>query len=413
MRNPDPATPLPWPRWAETVAVGGVWTLFTAVAVIARALSNVIPFSSRTVLVSVIEYAPWLVATPLVLWLARRVPLFGPRWARGLAIHVAVAVGVVLAAGTLQGAGRSAIGPPPAFRDRVEQSAAPDAATTARVDAPTGGQTPSTREGNRSRGRRSGRRGPWAPSLSVIIYLMLLGVGIARAVAIESAGRRDAAERAEAERAAAQAEADHLAAQVAEAHLSALRMQLRPHFLFNALNAVSALASDDPAEVRRIVARLSSMLRRVLDADARPLISLGEELAFARDYLDLQRVRFERLSVEEDVDGALAHAEVPTLVLQPLVENAVEHGAARGGGTVWVGARREGDRLVLTVGDDGPGLTSGDGAVAAAAGRTSVGLANTRARLEAHYGDAGSLVLRDRAGGGAEAVVTLPLDDDA
>ena len=391
----------PWPRWAEAAAVVGVWALLTAVAVIARALAGVVPFSAHTVWISVAEYAPWLVATPAVLWLARRAPPFGARWRRGLVVHAAAAVAIVLAVGTVQTAAVDALGPPPSLRDR----ASPDAsAGLDRADPTTADARPRS---DRRRGR-SGRRGPWTPPLGVLVYLMLLGAGVARAVAIESAERREAAERSEGERAAAQAEADRLAAQVAEAHLSALRMQLRPHFLFNALNAVSALAADDPAEVRRIVARLSSMLRRVLDADARPFAALGDELAFARDYLDLQRVRFERLAVEEDVDPALAGAEVPTLVLQPLVENAVEHGAARGGGTVWVGARRDGDRLVLTVGDDGPGLA----ADLPQAGRTAVGLANTRARLAAHYGDAAALDLRERPGGGAQAVITLPLDCD-
>ena len=308
-----PTSTLPWPRWAEVAAVVGVWGLFTAVAIIARALTGPVPFSAHTVQISVAEYAPWLLATPAVLWLVRWVPPFGSDWARGLAIHAAAAVAIVLAVGAVQAVGVNALGPPPGLRDRTERSATPDA--TSGPDRADQATTDARRQGTRRRG--SNRRGPWAPSLGVLIYLMLLGVGVARTVAIESAGRRSDAERAAAERDHARAEAERLVAQVAEAHLAALRMQLRPHFLFNALNAVSALAGDDPAEVRRIVARLSSMLRRVLDADARPLIGLGEELAFARDYLDLQRVRFERLAVEEDVDGSVLDAEVPTLVLQP------------------------------------------------------------------------------------------------
>ena len=393
--RPDDPPPLPWPRWAEIVAVVGAWSLFVSVTLVARALNDDISFTLHTVGVTLAEAAPWLLAAPVVFVLAARWPPVGTGWPRRLAVHVGAAVGLVLLVGAVQSAGVAAMGPPPRF-----------AASSGPASPPPGPPG----DGRPPHPPTAGLRPPalWTPSLNGLLYLAILGVGLARAAAIKAATRRAEAERAEAERALAEAERQRLAAQVTEARLDALRMQLRPHFLFNALNAVAALAGDDPAEVRRIVARLSSLLRRVLDADARPLVPLRDELAFARDYLDLQRVRFDRLDVDEAVDASLLDAEVPTLVLQPLVENAVEHGAAaRGGGHVWIGARHDGRRLVLTVGDDGPGL-----AAQPASDHRSVGLANTRARLAAHYGEAADVVLRPRAGGGAEAVVTIPLDDD-
>lgn len=387
---------LPWPRWAEAAAVAGAWALFVSVALVGRALTVDIPFSLHTVGVSLSEYVPWLVVTPLVLALTRRFSLLSGRWPRHLALYALVGGAVVVGVGAAQAAGVRAMGPPPGLAPSAAPAEPPGplASRPRRAEPPDPSGPPA-----------------WSPSLNVLLYLALLGVGVARAYAIHAASRREDAERARAERAEAEQERDRLAAQVAEARLAALRMQLRPHFLFNALNAVSALAGEDPTEVRRIVARLSSLLRRVLEADTRPTVPLRDELAFARDYLDLQRVRFDRLGATEDVDPNLLDAEVPTLLLQPLVENAVEHGAAQGGGHVWIGARREGDRLVLTVGDDGPGPNGAARDRQPTDGHRGVGLANTRDRLEAQTGGGASLVLREREGGGAEAVVTLPLDD--
>ena len=390
----------PWPLWAEALAVGAFWALFIAAALVARALDAVVPFTGHTVAVTLAEYGPWLVVTPVVFWLAWRVPLVGTRWVRSLAIHVGAGVALVLAVGGVQESILAVLGPPPGVAAVPRSGPPPDARPPSEAPrrAPDGpppnGPPPDGPLPNGLPGMQGGRPRLFTPSLNLLLYLVVLGVGVARGYAAQAAVRR--------------AEAERLEAQVAEARLEALRMQLRPHFLFNALNAVAALAGEDPAEVRRIVARLSSLLRRVLDADARPLVPLREELAFARDYLDLQRVRFERLDVDEDIDDSLLDALVPTLVLQPLVENAVEHGAAaRGGGQVWIGARQEDDHLVLTVADDGPGLAAGSGA----SDHRSVGLDNTRARLAAHYSGDGLLVLRERPGGGAEAVVTLPFDD--
>jgi LytS/YehU family sensor histidine kinase len=208
-----------------------------------------------------------------------------------------------------------------------------------------------------------------------------------------------------------QAEAAHLETQLAEARLSALRMQLNPHFLFNTLHAVSALVERDPAGVRLMVARLSALLRHVLDGSPAQEVPLRDELAFLRLYLDIQRVRFQgRLEVIEDIEPAALDALVPNLLLQPLVENAVEHGVSRledGVGRVEVRARIEPspgspDRLVVVVRDNGPGP-----GVEGARG-SGVGLANSEARLEALYGRDAGLRLTAAPDGGASAVVALP-----
>jgi two-component system LytT family sensor kinase len=194
-----------------------------------------------------------------------------------------------------------------------------------------------------------------------------------------------------------------LVARLSEAELEVLRMQLQPHFLFNTLHGISALLETDPRGARRMLTRLADLLRLSLRTDSAQEVPLREELAFLEQYLEIQRMRFgDRLQVRvEAPDGDVL---VPRLLLQPLVENAIRHGIARraGAGRVTVAARVEGERLRLTVEDDGAGVgAAGDG--------HGIGLSNSRARLAQLYGEAGTLVLADREGGGAVATVLIPV----
>ncbi|MEM7787674.1 MAG: histidine kinase [Bacteroidota bacterium] len=217
----------------------------------------------------------------------------------------------------------------------------------------------------------------------------------------------DLAARAERERAA------RTEALLSEARLQALRYQLNPHFLFNALNALSTLVVDGERDrAERMVSRLSDFLRLTLARGGAAEVPLSEEVEFARRYLDVEGVRFgDRLRVAIDVEADALAAYVPPLLLQPLVENAVRHGVLplEGGGSVHVGGRRLGaDRLVLQVADDGPGLPPTSDSDAPDSGTGHVGLANVRARLAAAYGDDAALSLRRAEGGGCLAEVDLP-----
>jgi sensor histidine kinase YesM len=183
-------------------------------------------------------------------------------------------------------------------------------------------------------------------------------------------------------------------------------MQLNPHFLFNTLHAISALVDRDPAGVRRMIARLSELLRSTLEEGAQPERTLERELAFLSRYLEIMQLRFQgKLEVEMDVDPAARAALVPTLILQPLVENAVKHGIANrsGGGRIELRARREGQRVVLSVRDNGPGPGSPAGPAP-----TGVGLRNTEERLRQTYGEPGALSLGGAEGGGAIAEIRIP-----
>ena len=195
-----------------------------------------------------------------------------------------------------------------------------------------------------------------------------------------------------------------LAAQLAEARLGALRMQLNPHFLFNSLNAITVLVRDqNTRDATRMLELLSAVLRQVLQSDKRHEVTLDEELRFVGQYLAIEQVRFsDRLRVRWSIDDALRDALVPAFILQPLVENAVRHGVARrsGAGVIEVAARVSGGSLVLTVYDDGPGYSPPSDA--------GVGLANTRARLDTLYGEAGLLQVASAEGGGTIATIRFP-----
>lgn len=209
---------------------------------------------------------------------------------------------------------------------------------------------------------------------------------------------------------AQRAAAAELQSQLSRAQLDALRLQLHPHFLFNTLNAISVIIVEDSAKAQQMILRLSTLLRRSLDEEAHE-VPLQQELAFVNDYLDIQRARFgERLHVEVDIDSGVNDAFVPVLLLQPLLENAIEHGRSDGKRTsVVLRASRVHDALFVTLTDDGPGLRDGD------VTREGVGLGNTRVRLQHLYGGRASVQLVAANGGGessgARVEICIPYRD--
>lgn len=210
--------------------------------------------------------------------------------------------------------------------------------------------------------------------------------------------RREAAERAVA--------SARLAQNLSSARLESLQAQIRPHFLFNTLNALAVLARrGDGAAVDRAIGDLGELLRTSFASTDRQEVLLREELEFLERYLSLQRIRFpDRLVVEWDVAEETKRARVPALLVQPLVENALEHGLATArGGKVRVSARRDSDMLEIEVADDGPGFAGAAGAT-----DVGVGLANTNERLALLYGARGTLVCSDRPGGGGLVRIRLP-----
>ncbi|HEY0558019.1 MAG TPA: histidine kinase [Thermoanaerobaculia bacterium] len=203
-----------------------------------------------------------------------------------------------------------------------------------------------------------------------------------------------------------------LAGNLARAQLQNLRLQLQPHFLFNALNTISATMYEDPAAADEMLGGLAELLRSSLRTAQSDEVPLEEELAILDRYLDLMRARFgERLAVSIDLDPAAAGALVPSLILQPLVENAIRHGNAEraGRGAIAVRARTEGGRLLLEVEDDGPGDARRNGHRTGHRSESGVGLAATAERLRILYGDEQTFSAGDGAAGGFLARATLPL----
>jgi two-component system LytT family sensor kinase len=203
-----------------------------------------------------------------------------------------------------------------------------------------------------------------------------------------------------------QLRSSRLETELARAELKALKMQMEPHFLYNTLHTISEMVHVDPPAAERMIVRLGSLLRLTTETGSQE-VPLEREVDFLRAYLEIEQARFhDRLTVSIDVPDALLACSVPSLILQPLVENAIRHGTSRlaSAGTVRVSAAAQGGALVLRVADNGPGMrAAGDG------GGTGVGLANIRSRLRHLYGDAGALELNPVEGGGLEAAVTLPL----
>ena len=202
-----------------------------------------------------------------------------------------------------------------------------------------------------------------------------------------------------------EAQQTRLAAQLAEARLSALRMQLNPHFLFNSLNAITVLVRDrNTRDASRMLELLGGVLRQVLQSEKRQEVTLDEELQFIEKYLAIEQVRFsDRLQVRWSINPDARDALVPAFILQPLVENAVRHGISKRSeaGLIEIkGQELEGD-LVLSVQDNGAGYSAESG--------RGVGLANTRARLETLFGEAGRLEVINAEGGGTIATLRFPL----
>ncbi len=321
----------------------------------------------------------WIFVTPLVVAMVTRFPLAGQRWVRSIALHfataglvaVAVTVVVILALAPFDMGARAPEG----------WSAFPSVYTRVFL------------------------------LFEIVWFAVAASATAVAATRLATAQERRAAEREhelserEVRAALLRARTAQLEGQLSAAQLDALRMQLNPHFLFNTLHAVSTLMGRDVDGARTMISNLSGLLRRVLDGSDAPEVPLDDELDLLGRYLDIERARFaDRLDVNMCVDDATRSALVPTLILQPLVENAIKHGIApRGkGGRVEVAARRLNGHLVVHICDDGPGLPPGGPP------REGVGLRNTRDRLEKIYGDDARLTLRNRPEGGLDAEVRIP-----
>ena len=196
-----------------------------------------------------------------------------------------------------------------------------------------------------------------------------------------------------------------------EAQLKMLRYQLNPHFLFNTLNAISALVvGRSTANANTMIMQLSNFLRYSLENDPIKRVTLEQEVGALKLYLDIEKTRFaDRLEVEFDVDAAAHDVKIPSLLLQPLVENAIKYAIALAekGGKISIFAKLDGDHLIIEVADTGPGIQDGKNAMVSGPG---IGLKNTVDRLSAFYGDNYIFELRGPQSGGMTIYIRLPLE---
>jgi two-component system, LytTR family, sensor kinase len=305
--------------------------------------------------IELVLWLPWVFATPLIIRFARRFPVFRGATVRGIAVHLATFATLSAVTESWASVLQVLFNPwhnkrPPTFMDT------------------------------------------WSVSLLyqiltfVIVYVLIVTVATFMDTR-EKMARQDE--------------------ELSKSRLAALRRQMEPHFIYNTLNSIAGLVRDrsNDAAVNMLVG-LSEFMRRATEDSHRSQVSLAEEVEYLQRYLDIQKMRLgDRLQASVDIPAELMGAEVPNLLLQPLVENAIKHGIAKrvAGGAVRISGVSEGGRLRLCVYNDGPGFP-----IDLQATRTGVGISNLRTRLHILYGDASGLELK-QVGAGVEVVVDLPL----
>ena len=310
-------------------------------------------------------WLPWALATPFVIRLARRYPIIRGTSFRTVAVHLAAFTAISMVAEAWSAALQVLFNPwgnrrPPTFWDT------------------------------------------WSTTLLYQVLIFLIAYALILTITYLVDSRQNIARQ--------MTEAARLNEELSKAQLSALRRQMDPHFMFNTLNSIAGLVRDhrNDAAVSMIVG-LSEFLRRASEDSHRSQVTLAEEVEYLQRYVDIQKVRFEdRLQIGVNIPPELLGAQVPNLLLQPLVENAIKHGVAKrvAGGTVRVAGERRDGALHLSVYNDGPGFPE-DWRTNAA----GVGLGNLRTRLRILHGDAAEIRMERSGADGVEVVVTLPLKE--
>ena len=345
-------------RYRLWLAVLACWTLlavlFAAQTLVYAAYAGFAVRWSRVTTTALLDWYLWAALTPAIAWLARRAPIVGPRWRRALLVHVPASISVA----TLKTGIRVAIGHLSPFLATV--------------------------------GFRPLLIAQF--HLNLIIYWVIAGLvyGVDYYRKYQERERR----------------ASQLEARLAQAQLEVLRAQLQPHFLFNTLHAISTLTRRDPDAADRMIAQLSDLLRLTLDNIGRPTVPIKDEMEFVDRYLAIQQTRFgDRLVVRQRVAPDVLDAQVPSQILQPIVENAIRHGIGprADGGSLDIAVFGRNGEVVLRVSDDGCGLPTVGAEIT-----SGVGLTNTRARLHEMYGPASQLSLSNAAHGGLVVEIVIP-----
>ena len=359
----------PWSGPLKWTIILGVWALLGLIyagPIYIEVRAEGMQHAARRIFSwGILTWSSWALLTPLMVWLARRFSLVGATWKRYVLVHIpafliisalhsAMATAITLAIKPFDDMGTSSMAFWPRFLSRMQGAFGSD----------------------------------------LLVYGGVIGV----CYAFDYYGKYRERELI----------ATQLESQLAQAQLESLRTQLQPHFLFNTLNGIVGLVRDNKNEAAvNMLVGLSDLLRHALDHSTQQEVELKEEINFLELYLKIQQMRFsDRLRIEIDIDPETTRAMVPSLILQPLVENALRHGIARSiaSGIVGIVSRKEDAFLKLTVFDNGAGLPE-NWQLKSSGG---IGLANTAARLQQLYGEDHRLDVRNRSGGGAEVVIVIP-----
>jgi two-component system, LytTR family, sensor kinase len=353
------------PGWFWIVTIWGGVALFDATQTLVAMRAEGMHHNWTDLFVTVLlSWLPWALATPLILRLAQQAPL-QMRHSRNWAFHLATCAGIGLISSAWLACLENLLNPwakVPATQPFVHL---------------------------------------WLYKFynGLLLFLMLYGFVLVVSYVLGSRERL----------AQQQTETARLNEQLSKAQLDALRRQVEPHFLFNTLNAIAGLVREKRNDAAvSMIAALSDFLRRTLEDSGRQQVPLGEEMEFLQRYLDIQKVRFgDRLHLKVDVPTELFHAQVPSLILQLVVENAVKHGIAKlaQGGTIRIGASRSNGSLRLNIYNDGPSLPA-DWET-----NSGIGIANLRTRLRSLYGDAFGLNMQNQAPRGVEVTVSVPFQE--
>jgi sensor histidine kinase YesM len=356
-------------HWRRTILFFGGWVL------IAFAFSGLLYFSNSLVraekpvswtnvyLWQAIIYA-WAILSPLIILFAKRFSLERQNWWRVLPIHLAAAVCfLLLHAGIYV-----------FFRQLLDSSLAESVRTFFNLT--------------------------WVTFLTNVTLDFSMYCFILSTIYVVDFYRSFQAE---------QVKSSELKAALANSQLQALKMQLHPHFLFNTLNSISALIHEDVRSADQMVARLGDFLRLTLENSGELEVTFKQEMDFVDCYLEIEKVRFqERLDIRREIAAETLQAQVPNLILQPIIENAIRHGISRQTdvGHLAIRARYLKDKLLIEIEDNGPGLqpSEGDGQ----AGKSGIGLANTRARLTHLYGTDFRLETRNTIPHGLIVLIEIP-----
>ena len=359
------------------------WALFIGVSTAQHVLSGAFTWEDALQM-TLHQWLPWALLSPFIIWFTARFPIERNGWWLRIPLHLGACILFVAACGLLSD--YLVKPPPPPWGGQGPMSPARQ----------PGEGRPDPGPGRPSRGGGPHGHPGWSrvqfsvPTYLIIVSLSHTVVYFRRA---QHRGRR----------------ALELEAHLAQARVQTLRMQLHPHFLFNTLNAISTLVHTDPRAADEMIGGLSEMLRFSLDSAAEPEVPLRRELDFLNHYLQIQQVRFgPRLRVEQNISPEVEQALIPTLMLQPLVENSIRHGIEPklAPGVIGLRATRVGDVLRLSIRDTGVGFP--DRTAPGNAAPKGIGIANTRARLQSLYPGRHRFELRNDPAGGAVVELEIP-----